>query len=188
MIETSETFVVVVNEEEQYSIWPSHREIPLGWRDAGVRGSKDTCLAHITEVWTDMRPLSLRRQMEEWERNPPPPPEPLPLDDAPPLVERLAGDDHRVEVRTRAEDRVAYLRERLEIGYLHVHFPETRGGTELGLKLDLESCRAAKEALSQGGEIALSGSLSLDETPVCCNVRLSVPELVGRGGLTVSAK
>lgn len=180
-----EQYVVVVNDEEQYSIWLAHHDVPAGWRDVGVRGSKDLCLSHIAEVWTDMRPLSLRRLMEEWERNPPPPPEPLAPDDAPPLVDRLSGDGHPVEVLTRATDRLAYLRERLEIGYLHVNFPATRGGTEVGMKLDAECCRAAQEELAVGGEIAVSGSFSLDETPVRCHVRLALPELVGTGGLTV---
>ena len=58
-------YKVVLNQEEQYSIWPADRENPLGWRDAGVRGTKDVCLAHIDRVWTDMRPLSLRKRMEE---------------------------------------------------------------------------------------------------------------------------
>jgi MbtH protein len=56
---------VVVNHEEQYSIWPAERENPAGWRDAGKTGSRRECLSWIDEVWTDMRPLSLRRQMEE---------------------------------------------------------------------------------------------------------------------------
>lgn len=56
---------VVVNDEEQYSIWPADRENPLGWRDAGFQGTKRQCLDYIQEVWTDMRPLSLRRKMEE---------------------------------------------------------------------------------------------------------------------------
>ena len=55
---------VVVNHEEQYSIWPDYKENPAGWRDDGTRGTKAVCLAHIKEVWTDMRPLSLRRHME----------------------------------------------------------------------------------------------------------------------------
>jgi MbtH protein len=55
---------VVANHEEQYSIWPVDRELPLGWNDVGVRGSKAECLAHIERVWTDMRPLSLRRAMD----------------------------------------------------------------------------------------------------------------------------
>jgi MbtH protein len=57
-------YKVVLNHEEQYSIWPEYRENPLGWRDAGKTGLKAECLDYIKEVWTDMRPLSLRRQME----------------------------------------------------------------------------------------------------------------------------
>lgn len=69
-METEDTRVysVVVNHEEQYSIWPADRELPLGWSAAGFSGDKAACLAHIEEVWTDMRPLSLRKRMEE---NPP---------------------------------------------------------------------------------------------------------------------
>lgn len=58
------TFVVVVNHEEQYSIWPDYKAIPAGWTDTGKRGPKAECLAYIDEVWTDMRPASLRRHME----------------------------------------------------------------------------------------------------------------------------
>lgn len=57
-------FRVVVNEEEQYSIWPDYKEIPPGWREAGKTGLKQECLEYIERVWTDMRPLSLRRYME----------------------------------------------------------------------------------------------------------------------------
>jgi MbtH protein len=56
-------YKVVVNHEEQYSIWPSHRDNPPGWTDAGKRGSRRECLDHINTVWTDMRPKSLREQM-----------------------------------------------------------------------------------------------------------------------------
>lgn len=56
-------YKVVVNHEEQYSIWPAGKENPPGWNDAGVSGTKEECLAHIKTVWTDMRPLSLRRKM-----------------------------------------------------------------------------------------------------------------------------
>jgi MbtH protein len=58
-------YKVVVNDEEQYSIWPEHRANALGWNDAGKVGLKQECLAHIKNVWTDMRPLSLRRKMAE---------------------------------------------------------------------------------------------------------------------------
>lgn len=56
-------YKVVVNHEEQYSIWPVHRENPKGWRDAGKTGPKAECLEYIKGVWTDMRPLSLRKSM-----------------------------------------------------------------------------------------------------------------------------
>lgn len=58
-------YKVVINHEEQYSIWPENRENALGWRDIGKSGTKPDCLDYIKEVWTDMRPLSLRKQMEE---------------------------------------------------------------------------------------------------------------------------
>lgn len=57
-------YKVVVNHEEQYSIWFADRELPLGWYEAGKSGRKPECLAYIKEVWTDMRPLSLRKHME----------------------------------------------------------------------------------------------------------------------------
>lgn len=57
-------YKVVVNHEEQYSIWPAERENAPGWNDAGKTGTKAECLAHIEEVWTDMRPLSLRKKMD----------------------------------------------------------------------------------------------------------------------------
>ena len=58
------TYKVVVNDEGQYSIWDPERENPPGWNDVGMRGTKDQCLAHIESVWTDMRPLSLIRDLE----------------------------------------------------------------------------------------------------------------------------
>jgi MbtH protein len=58
------TYIVVMNDEEQFSIWPKRKAIPRGWRAVGTEGPKAECLRYIDEVWTDMRPLSLRRQME----------------------------------------------------------------------------------------------------------------------------
>ncbi|HEU4507243.1 MAG TPA: MbtH family protein [Pyrinomonadaceae bacterium] len=63
--EDTTIYKAVVNHEEQYSIWPAHRENALGWNDAGKTGTKAECLAYIKEIWTDMRPLSLRKKMEE---------------------------------------------------------------------------------------------------------------------------
>lgn len=61
-------FQVVVNHEEQYSIWPDYKEIPKGWRKAGKSGYKKECLEYVEEVWTDMRPLSLRTAMAAQEQ------------------------------------------------------------------------------------------------------------------------
>lgn len=63
--EDKTNYKVVVNHEEQYSIWPAERSNPNGWKDAGKAGNKAECLAYIKEVWTDMRPLSLRKRMAE---------------------------------------------------------------------------------------------------------------------------
>ena len=57
-------YLVVRNAEEQYSIWPAGRDVPAGWESDGTTGPKEVCLEHIAQVWTDMRPLSLRRRME----------------------------------------------------------------------------------------------------------------------------
>ncbi|WP_421109519.1 MbtH family protein [Streptomyces sp. NEAU-S77] len=54
---------VVVNDEEQFSVWPGDRDLPAGWREEGTRGDRETCLAHIDRVWTDMRPRSLREAL-----------------------------------------------------------------------------------------------------------------------------
>jgi len=62
-------YKAVVNHEEQYSIWPIGRELPLGWKSAGKEGSKQECLDYIESVWTDLRPLSLRKKMEEMAKN-----------------------------------------------------------------------------------------------------------------------
>ncbi len=58
-------FNVVMNDEEQYSIWPAERAVPAGWRAVGVSGNKQECLDHIEQTWTDMRPASVRRAMQE---------------------------------------------------------------------------------------------------------------------------
>jgi MbtH protein len=63
--EDARTYSVVVNEEEQYSIWLADREVPAGWRAVGKTGPKTECLDFIDKAWTDMRPLSLRKWMEE---------------------------------------------------------------------------------------------------------------------------
>lgn len=67
MFEHCELWRVVINIEDQYSIWPTFKTIPPGWREEGKTGTKEECLNHIKEVWTDMRPRSLKELMEKKE-------------------------------------------------------------------------------------------------------------------------
>lgn len=62
-VEDQTVYVAVVNQEDQYSIWPAALPVPHGWRDTGVRGTKAACLQYIEETWTDMRPRSLRERL-----------------------------------------------------------------------------------------------------------------------------
>lgn len=66
--EDTTIYLVVVNDEEQYSIWPEYKEMPIGWKTVGKSGPKQECLDYIKYVWTDMRPLSLRKAMAENEK------------------------------------------------------------------------------------------------------------------------
>jgi MbtH protein len=62
--QAGDVWVVVVNDEEQYSIWPADRSLPSGWRAGGHSGDREACLSYIEKVWTDMRPLSVRKALE----------------------------------------------------------------------------------------------------------------------------
>ena len=66
----TDAYKVVINHEEQYSIWPVDRETPRGWENPGISGTKEECFDYIEEVWTDMRPLSLRKKLEDQGINP----------------------------------------------------------------------------------------------------------------------
>jgi len=177
-----QVYRAVANHEEQYSIWPVSRELPAGWREAGKEGSKSECLSYIEEVWTDMRPLSLRRHMEELERNPPPEAAAEQIDDAAPLVERLSSGKRAVRFMSRPERTADALRRSLERGYVHLLFHETQGGTELGIRIDTSDLSAANFAAASG-EVTFAGRLKLDGTPIQCNVQLDVSTLEGQASV-----
>lgn len=67
--EDNTIYQVVVNQEEQYSIWPEYKDVPNGWLVVGSKGLKQECLDYIKNIWTDMRPLSLRQHMQQVEAN-----------------------------------------------------------------------------------------------------------------------
>ena len=179
-----DTYAVVVNHEEQYSIWPTEKAMPNGWRSVGKEGPKQECLAHIEQVWTDMRPLSLRTQMEEWARNPPPPLDVEPEDPLPPLVDRLSGGEHALVFSGRPERTAQALKARLDMGYVHLTFTGTRGGTELGVRLDPQASDWTAANFEQGtGTVRLVGALTLDYVKVRCVASVDLETLAGTGHL-----
>jgi uncharacterized protein YbdZ (MbtH family) len=185
--EDRQLYRVVVNDEEQYSIWADYEaENPPGWRDAGKVGTKQECLAYIEEVWTDMRPLSLRRQMEELAQRPPEP-EPeewLRILNGESVVERLCRGEHPFELCLRPEPSVKRLKESVDQGYLRVKFTDTNPGTELGVHLDPDACDFAGADFEGGaGRARAVGHLKLDEVEVRCVVEIDLATLGGRGRL-----
>lgn len=184
--EDTTIYQAVVNDEEQYSIWPADRELPLGWHGAGKVGSKAECLEYIKEVWTDMRPLSLRKLMEAMASNPPPLPqprsdEPRPGDD---LVQQLCQGEHPIEVSLRPEKSAQILKERIETGRVLVKFTGTKGGTELGLRLDRDANDLSQADFEAGqGTVHLEGTLTLNYVPVRCIADIDLGSLAGQGRL-----
>ena len=184
--EDTTIYKVVVNHEEQYSIWPADRENPLGWRDAGKVGPKAECLEHIKEVWTDMRPLSLRKRMEEVAKNPPAPTPPSnePGINGNDLIDQLSQGDHPVEITLRPQRSAQTLKERIEMGNVHVKFTGTRGGTELGIQLDHDAIDLSKADFEAGqGTAHLEGTLTLNYVPIRCVVDINLESFVGHGRL-----
>jgi len=184
--EDTTIYKVVLNHEEQYSIWPEYKANPLGWQDAGKSGPKADCLAYIKEVWTDMRPLSLRKKMEEMARNPPPPPAPpdpnRPKEKS--LVDRLCENDHPVEAGLRPEKTVKLFKEAIDRNYVHIKFTDTRGGTELGVRLDRDACDFTGADFEAGsGSVHVEGGLTLDYVKVKCIADIELGQLAGRGRL-----
>jgi uncharacterized protein YbdZ (MbtH family) len=177
---------VVINHEEQYSIWPEEKEIPLGWRGVGVVGPKAECLAYIKEVWTDMRPLSLRKKMEETAKNPPPPPPPFDTDRPreKSLVEKLCEGDHPLEAGLQPEKTIKLFKEAIDRDYIHVKFTKTKGGTELRVRLDRKACDFSKADFENGiGTVHIEGGLTLDYVKVRCIADIDLKTFEGTGRL-----
>lgn len=183
-------YAVVVNHEEQYSIWPVEQELPNGWRAEGTSGSKEACLDRIEVVWTDMRPLSLRRFMAEQEREAAaaePEPEPA-ADEGPSLMDRLTAGVHPVVPGLRPERTAVALRESIERGYVLVRFTETRGGSELGVTVDPDASDLSAADFDAGsGTVHLVGDLTLDFEAARCLVDLDLGTLRGSGRLERTA-
>jgi MbtH protein len=63
--EVPQIYIVLVNEEEQYSLWLSHKDIPTGWTNVGFSGTKGECMEYVDKIWTDITPLSVRKRLAE---------------------------------------------------------------------------------------------------------------------------
>ncbi|MCH8150367.1 MAG: MbtH family NRPS accessory protein [Planctomycetes bacterium] len=193
--EDSIVYEVVVNHEEQYSIWPEYKgDPPLSWKKTGKRGPKTDCLAHIDEVWTDMRPLSLRKQMEEMEKRRPEleaeearrreEAEKKPKDPRDDLVKFLCDGDHPVEAALRPEKTVTVFKDAIDRGYVHLKFTDTRGGTELGVQLDNDLSDFSKADYENAtGVVHIIGGLTLNYARVRCTANIDLATLAGRGHL-----
>jgi len=191
-------YKVVVNHEEQYSIWPVDRELPLGWEEAGKQGIKEECCAYIEEVWTDMRPLSLRKKMDEIARqsgndNPKRDQDGSvqteesalvhPYRDQ--LVQYLAEGNHPI-IASRADNSVEKFKESISRGYVLIKFTDTQGGTELGIRLNREKTALSQADFEQGRGIThLEGTLTLNYVKVQCLVDIDLATLQGQGHLVV---
>lgn len=189
-IEDATIYKVVINHEEQYSIWPESGENPRGWTSVGVIGSKAECLSYIEAAWTDMRPLSLRKAMEQMEQVGA---APEPAQPEPPIVEeslpvRLSRGPQPVELGLRPEKTVDALIRQIETGYVHVRFTGTRGGTELTFPLEPGAADRIKEQIARDeGPLRFSGNLTLDYVPVRCVADIDLSTLAGTGRLEMTA-
>lgn len=184
--EDTTIYKVLVNHEEQYSIWPEYKETPLGWTVIGKTGPKAECLAYVKEVWTDMRPLSLRKKMEELAQNPPPPsplPDPDRVAETSP-VDRLCEGTHPVEVGLRPEKTVKLLKDAIDRDYVYLKFTNTKGGTELGVRLDRPACDFSAANFEAGtGSVHVEGGLTFDYVKVRCIADIDLKSLEGVGHL-----
>jgi|HubBroStandDraft_6_1064221.scaffolds.fasta_scaffold34703_1 uncharacterized protein YbdZ (MbtH family) len=188
-------YAVVVNPEEQYSIWPCSLTIPRGWKSIGMTGPKDECLKHIEETWQDMRPLSLRRPMNvratEGGRQSPAISELKCTDISedsragrPGLVEKLLSGRHPVAAAFSREDMIEIGNARPGRVFVRLRFTQTCGETELGIKLDrAASVFPSPDAECRQASVHLEGELILDEVEVRCIVDLDGATLRGDGFL-----
>ncbi|HEY6182590.1 MAG TPA: MbtH family NRPS accessory protein [Terriglobales bacterium] len=182
----SSVYKVVINHEEQYSILLNGHEIPSGWKHVGKTGTKAECLDYIKEAWTDMRPLSLRKKMEELAMNPRAT-APLPERSEQRgrrLVDLLCEGSHAVEVALRPVSTVKLFKEAIDRDYVCIKFTQTKGGTELGFRLDEDACDLSKANFESGkGPVHIEGNLTLDYVKIKCVADIDLSTLAGTGHL-----
>lgn len=182
---------VVINTEEQYSIWPIFKEIPTGWRAEGKDGAKSECLDYIEEVWTDMRPLSLRKWLKEqdnakFERDPR-----IVFESSPssqnmhsPTVNRLLKGTQSINLNTITD--LDDLIESIKRKYVFVTFTGTQGGTTLGLQLKKDTCRWEKRGFPKNiKKVEIYGTVSLDSCPLVIKAEIDLKSFTGHAEVNV---
>jgi MbtH protein len=192
--EDTTKYQVVVNHEEQLSIWAVDKPLPIGWKYAGKAGTKQECLDYIKEYWTSMRQQSLRNRMEEEEQalkekteeNSQPPSAPDRSKEKS-LLEKLSGGDHPIHVGFA--DGAVNMKDALSRGYVNIQFTETDTGIigqmlTLRMDLDKEACNFDKVDFEKGeGPVHLEGSVTLEGRKVRCIADFAVAKLYGTGHL-----
>ena len=175
--------------------------MPSGWKLEGTTGPKAEVLEHIDKVWTDMRPLSLRQKMEEWEKTAPKV-EPLTIEEIeamrtgedhfhkaqPPneLCKKLMTEQEIVVIRYRDRDTdepdADKLKAAIERGYVLVKFPNTKGGTELGANLGEDGPEPGTvDWDAKPGHVTVKGKLKLDYCPLLLTATINLETFKGTG-------
>jgi MbtH protein len=177
-------YAVVINEEEQYSIWPLEKAIPLGWKSVGHQGNKADCLAYIKQHWTDMRPLSLRKQMESLKNTQTMDFEELPSATLSPTVKFLSEGKHPLRVYPYPSTS-EHIKTYLEEGFIHLNFLDTKGETCLGFQPNSNTDKSQADFRQGKGKIYLEGNLILDYVNVKCQADIDLSSGEGYGQLVL---
>lgn len=184
-------YSVVINAEEQYSIWPTFKKcVPPGWKEVGIKGSESLCLNQIEKLWTDMRPLSLRKKVQErqknWEKQKEslinaPPQKPKSFQSQ--TVAFLTKGQHPINCQNLYKSCEA-LKESIKNGHIHLTFTDTKGQTCLSLALDTQKTMSTQKNLEKDTEeVSIEGNLVLDFSHIRCLAKIRLPSMQGAGTL-----
>lgn len=190
-------YKVLINEEEQYSLWPADDDIPQGWQAEGVKGPKSMCLDYIEKTWTDMRPKSLRKKMADARQVQQADSERRVSDKQESgsgqaegnhdLVRFLCRGEHPLVAGVSSGTDVEAFKASVEKGFVYVTFTDTAGGTELGIKLDkrqLDTACADFKACT--GIVRFVGDLALNWQSLRCFATIDIGTLKGVGYLKIA--
>lgn len=176
--EAMEKYSVVINQEEQYSIWPSDLDIPPGWQEIGVSGSKDECLDHIEKVWVDMRPLSLRKFYEELANQNLDAHETTEEENSVPLLKDLLLANEQAFQIVAAD--IDQLKKQWQEKYVYINLYQTVGETEVCVIL------AAPPSVEHSEEkLMLCGSVDIDDDEYTVNLNIDLKKLSGIAKFTI---